>query len=97
MPARRIQSSWDFRRPHKASGELANLTRKLSRVGLLHSRLRLLCLNGHGVQSCKDIFSSCEALLDCGCRRPLEPGLRQKVERLELEVEAERIRRGRAV
>lgn len=90
MGARRIQSSWDFRRPHTLTGELAALNRSTSRVGLLKTNLRLLCLvnRDHGVQKVIDVFGTL-AKLQCSCRREIEEGLGNKIKRLEAEIERE--------
>ena len=43
-----------------------------TRLGLLHTKAKALCLNGHGIQPVRDAFEHNNGLileLECRCRR----------------------------
>jgi len=69
--------------------ELHVLLSAISRHHLKRTKAKLLCPNGHGIQRVVDAFST-QTKLACGCRRPVEQGLKERITKLEREVERAR-------
>ena len=65
--------------------ELARLLRQASRAYLFHTGVKLFCAQCQHVERVVDAFPNLECKLACGCRWEIEPGLAQRIAKLEQE------------
>ena len=75
-------------KPRTASVELRCLREAISRKRVLASNVRLRCDTHQQLEKVTDVFGTI-AKLECGARREIEIGLKQRIARLEAEVERE--------
>lgn len=75
--------------PETSHQELRRLLRQVNRTSLLNSRTKLFCPTCKTPQLVVDAFGNFECKLACGHRREIEAGLKERIAKLEQEVNRE--------